>query len=53
MRVTVNSEALDALIRYADDKRVSSDSEFLCSSEEHADSEKEFEDLVAALEIKA
>jgi hypothetical protein len=53
MRVTVNSEALDALIRYADDKRVSSDSEFLCSDEGHAHSEREFGDLVAALEIRA
>lgn len=53
MRVTVDSEALDAFIQYADDIRVACDSEFCCSNEDHERSAGEFEDLVAALEIKA
>jgi len=50
MRITVDSAALAALISYADDKRVSSDSEFLCSWE-HEGSQHEFDELVNALEI--
>ncbi len=53
MRVTVNSEALDAFIRYTDDVRVRCDSEFCCSNEDHENSAQEFEDLITALEIKA
>lgn len=51
MRTTVNSEALAALITYADGKRDQSDSQFLCSRDEEADSQREFDALVAALAV--
>lgn len=50
-RVTVDKEALDALIEYANGKRDQSDSQFLAGKHEYEESEQEFDALVARLAI--
>lgn len=50
-RVTVDKDALNALIEYANGKRDQSDSQFLASKKEHEESEQEFDTLVGRLEI--
>jgi hypothetical protein len=51
-RVSVVKEALDALVSYADGRRMQADSEFSCSDVEDRASEKEFKALVAKLESR-
>ena len=48
-RVTVDKDALDALIASADSTRRQRDSEFCCSAAEHEASGAEFEALIDAL----
>jgi len=50
MRISVDKEALDAFIGYVNTIRAARDSEFCCSIAEHAESDKEFEQLIAALQ---
>lgn len=45
----VSSEALDALIEYADYQRSVADSEFCCSLSEGKESKREFDELVKSL----
>jgi hypothetical protein len=52
-KVTVDADGLAALISYADAARVRVDGEFCCSRSEHEESQREFDDLIARLEITA
>ena len=49
-RVSVNAEALEALIDYAEDKRIAADSDCLASPDEWDESQDEFDRLVDALD---
>ena len=52
VRVSVHREALDALIEYANSERDRADSQFCVSIAEYKASQREFDDLVAALDLK-
>ena len=51
-RVSVHREALDALIEYANSERDRADSQFCVSIAEYEASQRELDDLVAALDLK-